>query len=128
MPFPKNSSEFSILAPTRLSTMCFSPVGLALVGSYLLSYQLAAEMMNFGAFVAFVGVNIAAFVHYSVRGENRNFAAWFPPIAGALICFFIWLHLRWPAKVLGLLWLLIGLLTSNGFLRPSPSGKQPAEP
>ena len=34
---------------------------LALAGSFALTYQLKAEMLNFGAFIAFMGVNAAAF-------------------------------------------------------------------
>jgi putrescine importer len=83
---------------------------LALVGSYLLSYQLGAEMMNFGAFIAFVGVNLAALVHYSVRGRDHRLISWLPPVAGGLICIYIWLNLRWPAKLLGTAWLAVGIL------------------
>jgi amino acid transporter len=83
---------------------------LALVGSYLLSYQLGAEMMNFGAFIAFIGVNLAALVHYSVRGRDYRLVSWLPPVAGSMICFYIWLHLRWPAMVLGTVWLAAGVL------------------
>ncbi len=82
----------------------------ALLGAFVLSYQLGAEMMNFGAFVAFIGVNVAALVHYSVRGRDHRWTSWLPPVAGSVICFYIWLHLRWPAKVLGGAWLLVGFL------------------
>jgi amino acid transporter len=84
--------------------------GLALVGAFVLSYQLSAEMMNFGAFIAFMGVNMAALIHYVVRGGDRRIIMWLPPVLGCVICFYIWLHLRWPAKVLGSTWLLGGLL------------------
>ncbi len=83
---------------------------LALVGAFLLSYQLGAEMMNFGAFIAFIGVNVSALVHYTVRGGDRRLIAWLPPVLGSAICFYIWLHLRWPAMVLGVVWLSFGLL------------------
>jgi amino acid transporter len=83
---------------------------LAMVGAFVLSYQLSAEMMNFGAFIAFMGVNLAALVHYSVRGGDRRLVSWLPPVLGCVICFYIWLHLRWPAMVLGGVWLLAGLL------------------
>ncbi len=83
---------------------------LALGGAFVLSYQLSAEMMNFGAFIAFMGVNLAALVHYSVRGGDRRLISWLPPVLGCIICFYIWLHLRWPAKLLGGAWLLAGLL------------------
>lgn len=84
--------------------------GLALGGAFVLSYQLSAEMMNFGAFIAFMGVNLAALVHYSVRGGDRRLISWLPPVLGCIICFYIWLHLRWPAKALGGAWLVAGLL------------------
>jgi len=82
---------------------------LTIVGAFVLSYQLSAEMMNFGAFIAFIGVNLSALVHYSVRGGDRRILSWLPPILGSAICLYIWLHLRWPAKVLGASWLVIGL-------------------
>ena len=43
-----------------------------LVGAFLLSYQLGAEMLNFGAFIAFMGVNCAAFMRYWVRARRRR--------------------------------------------------------
>src|SRR5207248_5608888 len=36
----------------------------ALAGAFLMSYGLGAEMLNFGALIAFMGVNAAAVVHY----------------------------------------------------------------
>lgn len=40
-------------------------VGLvAVLGAFLVSYSLGAEMLNFGALLAFMGVNAAAFVRY----------------------------------------------------------------
>ena len=83
---------------------------LALAGAFVLNYQLSAEMMNFGAFIAFMGVNVAALVHYTVRGGDRRLVSWLPPVVGCLICGYIWLHLRWPAMVLGGSWLALGLL------------------
>lgn len=83
--------------------------GLALVGAFVLSYQLGAEMLNFGAFIAFMGVNLAAFVRYWVR-TDRRLRYFFPPLAGLLICFYIWLNLRWQAKLAGSAWLAVGVL------------------
>src|SRR5436305_1085459 len=45
---------------------------LALLGALVLSYQLGAELLNFGAFIAFMGVNAAAFTHYFVRKQERT--------------------------------------------------------
>src|SRR6201987_3852989 len=48
-------------------------VGLvALIGAFVLSYGLGAEMLNFGALIAFMGVNMAAFVRYDVRDGHKS--------------------------------------------------------
>ncbi|MGA2101028.1 MAG: APC family permease [Candidatus Sulfotelmatobacter sp.] len=51
--------------------------GIALAGALLVSfglfsYGLGAEMLNFGALIAFMGVNMAAFVRYYVREGGHN--------------------------------------------------------
>ena len=45
---------------------------LAMAGGLLLTYQLGAELLNFGAFIAFMGVNLAALVRYGVRGDGGS--------------------------------------------------------
>ncbi len=82
---------------------------IALVGSFTMSYQLGAELLNFGAFIAFMGVNLAAFTRYFLR-EKKTIMNFFPPLAGFGICFYIWLNLRTPAKLAGAAWLLTGLI------------------
>jgi amino acid transporter len=82
---------------------------LALLGALLLSYQLGAELLNFGAFIAFMGVNAAAFMHYFVRQKEKNLWSFLMPVLGFSICFFIWLNLRWQAKVAGIIWLAVGI-------------------
>jgi len=92
---------------------------LALVGGLALTYQLGAEMLNFGAFIAFMGVNLAAFTHYWVRSDRRRFQDFVLPLLGFLICLYLWVSLRWPAKVAGGLWLgagvLYGAIKTRGF-------------
>jgi len=91
----------------------------ALVGGLLLTYQLGAEMLNFGAFIAFMGVNLAAFTHYWVRADRKRPQDFVLPILGFLICLYLWLSLRWPAKVAGGVWLgagvLYGAIKTRGF-------------
>ncbi|MCE5307277.1 MAG: APC family permease [Acidobacteriales bacterium] len=83
---------------------------LALVGGFLLTYQLGAEMLNFGAFIAFMGVNLAAFVRCFVRDRKHTLGNFLPPLAGFAICFYIWINLRTTAKIAGAIWLLVGIL------------------
>ncbi len=86
-------------------------VGLiALAGAFLISYGLGAEMLNFGALIAFMGVNLAAFMRYFVRSEEKKFTNFFPPLAGFFICLLLWLNLSRPAKIVGAIWMGVGIL------------------
>ena len=104
---------------------------LALVGGLTLTYQLGAEMLNFGAFIAFMGVNLAAFTHYWVRAERKRPQDFVLPLLGFLICLYLWLSLRWPAKVAGGLWLgagvLYGAIKTRGFRTNVVSFELPPE-
>jgi len=71
--------------------------GALLVSFGLFSYGLGAEMLNFGALIAFMGVNMAAFVRYYVREGSHN---GIPPLV--LTAIVIGLVL-WPGSHLPLL-------------------------
>jgi amino acid transporter len=45
---------------------------IALMGAFLLTYEQGAELLNFGAFIAFIGVNMAALVHYKFRSKEKG--------------------------------------------------------
>jgi hypothetical protein len=81
----------------------------ALAGAFLVSYQLGAELLNFGAFIGFMGVNAAAFLRYYIRGEEKKLSHLLPPVLGFVICLYIWLNLRTYAKIIGIIWLVLGL-------------------
>jgi len=81
----------------------------ALIGAFLISYGLGAEMLNFGALIAFMGVNLAAFMRYFVRSEQKKFTNFLPPVAGFLICLLLWLNLSRPAKIVGAIWMGVGI-------------------
>lgn len=83
-------------------------VGALLVAFDLFSYGLGAEMLNFGALIAFMGVNVAAFLRYFVKGE-RKFTNFFPPVAGFLICLLLWLNLSAKAWIVGTIWMAVGI-------------------
>jgi amino acid transporter len=103
---------FSALDPkTQIPRNNILLVGvLALAGALALSYQLGAELLNFGAFIGFMGVNLAAFVRYYLRAPRRTFLNLVPPLLGFAICLYIWWSLRPVAKMAGLAWLAVGLL------------------
>jgi putrescine importer len=85
---------------------------LAFLGAQVLSYELTAELLNFGAFLGFMGVNVAVIWSFWVRPTHprrRNVLLDLAlPATGFLFCAVIWLGLSWPAKVVGSIWLVVG--------------------
>jgi amino acid transporter len=82
---------------------------IALVGAFLITYDVGAELLNFGALIAFMGVNVAALTHYYIRGNDRSLGQLIPPILGFLICLFIWVHLSKLAMIVGSIWMIAGI-------------------
>ncbi len=83
------------------------------------AFDFGAQMLNFGAFIAFVGVNLAAIVRYFVRplrdpAGSRDAldlaGKLLLPLLGAAICGYLWWNLSWPAKVTGGVWLAAGMV------------------
>jgi putrescine importer len=74
------------------------------------AYGLGAEMLNFGALIAFMGVNVAALLRYFVRAEEKKLTYLLPPILGFLICLGLWLNLSRPAMIVGSIWMAAGIL------------------
>jgi len=85
---------------------------LAFVGAQFMSYELTAELLNFGAFLGFMGVNAAVIWQFWLRPTHpqaRNFLLdLVAPAAGFIFCAVIWLGLNWPAKIAGSIWLVVG--------------------
>ena len=93
--------------------------GLSFAGAVLLNrvgsaYQHAGELLNFGAFLAFIGVNFACFWQFSVHrpaGQPlRVFRDALLPLLGFLACAIIWWKLPHLAKIVGGIWFAIGIL------------------
>lgn len=82
---------------------------IALVGAFILSFGLGAEMLNFGALIAFMGVNAAAFVRYFLRADEKKIGNLLPPIAGFCICLLLWLNLSSTAMIAGSIWMAVGI-------------------
>jgi hypothetical protein len=77
------------------------------------AYEHASELLNFGAFLAFMGVNLSVFWQFTVvmRKERRPVIVKdmiLPPL-GFGFCALIWWSLNTLAKTVGGIWFLIGL-------------------
>ena len=74
------------------------------------AYEIGAQAVNFGAFIAFMGVNAAAFVRYWLRAEHKTASNLLVPVLGFAICGFIWLNLSRTALILGTVWMTAGIV------------------
>jgi amino acid transporter len=81
----------------------------ALIGAMVLSFERGVELLNFGALLAFMGVNASALVRFYFRETHKRWFNFVSPVLGFLICMLLWLSLSWRAKVLGIAWMVIGL-------------------
>lgn len=94
--------------PTR-SVWLMGAVSLA--GALLTGFQLIVELLNFGAFVGFILVNISVISHYWVRQRERR--VWLNllfPAMGTLVSGYLWVSLTTKAKLVGFAWLGLGIL------------------
>ena len=82
---------------------------LPLIAGPLTGYGLGASLLNFGALIAFMGVNAAAFTRYFVRAEEKKLTNLLWPVLGFLICLVLWWNLTTQAKILGAIWMAAGI-------------------
>jgi putrescine importer len=100
---------------------------IALGGAFLLpaiageatGFELGANLLNFGALIAFMGVNAAAFVRYFLRAQKKTLGNLLPPVLGFVICAFLWWNLSTKARIFGAIWMAVGIAVgawkTNGF-------------
>lgn len=100
---------------------------LALAGALTLDYAECARLINFGAFIAFMGVNVASMLEYYFKSEDKGLKSFFknflPPAVGFVICLIIWLNLPLKTFIIGGSWLVAGIIylgiRSKGFKEKS---------
>ena len=86
----------------------------ALVGSLTFRFQMAVELLNFGALTGFILVNLSVVNHYYFRERLRS--GWQTvqnlvfPLLGTLVCSFLWFNLTNKAKLAGFGWLAVGVI------------------
>jgi len=93
---------------------------LAFLGAVLLNYigsayEHAGELLNFGAFLAFMGVNLACFWQFTMiakktGAERRVLRDTILPLIGFAFCGLIWWNLNNLAKTVGGIWFAVGIL------------------
>ena len=81
-----------------------------LAGGLVFSYDLGAELLNYGALLAFMGVNLSSMI----RGwRYGRWSQWMPMVlslAGFITCALLWWNLGPLAKTVGSAWAIAGVL------------------
>ena len=80
------------------------------VGALCFSYQLGTELLNYGALLAFAGVNLSSILYGWRHGRLHQ---WFPmllSLGGLVTCMFLWGNLGRLALTAGTAWALAGIL------------------
>jgi putrescine importer len=101
---------------------------IALLSSLFFNYEECASLINFGAFFAFMAVNIASIREYFFRREKKTLKSFFvnflPAGIGFLICLFIWMNLPVRTFIIGGAWMLTGIIylaiKTKGFQKQTP--------
>jgi amino acid transporter len=104
-------SFFGVIEPKRRiprNNVVFVGV-VSLIGAFLLDFDLGAQMLNFGALIAFMGVNLAALVRYYVREKEKRLRNLVPPVLGFAVCLLLWLNLSRTAQIAGSIWMAAGI-------------------
>ncbi len=86
----------------------------SLVGSLALHFQLVVELLNFGAFVGFILVNLSVVRYFYFGRRDRSRIKVLTdlvfPLCGAAVCTYVWLNLTWKAQMAGFAWLAVGAI------------------
>ena len=81
-----------------------------LIGAFTVTYALGADLLNFGALIAFMGVNLSALLHGYIRSARKSFWNLLSPVIGFIVCAYLWWSLGRTAHIVGTIWLLTGVL------------------
>ena len=109
---------------------------ISLFAALFMHFELAVELLNFGAFAGFILVNLSVVRHYWFRLGRRS--GWevatnlIFPLLGAAVCTYVWLSLSTKAQLAGFVWLAVGAIylavITGGFKRAPRSMESLAGP
>lgn len=90
---------------------------LAYIAVLTIPWERAAEIVTFGALLAFTAVNLVAMLHFwyspTATARRNFFTDAFIPAFGAVFCFVLLLGLQPWTKYAGLIWLAAGLIYAS---------------
>jgi putrescine importer len=81
-----------------------------LAGALAFNYDLGAELLNYGALLAFIGVNLSSALRGWRFGRWTQLMPILISLAGAITCALLWWNLSPKAKAVGTCWAIAGIL------------------
>jgi putrescine importer len=108
-----------------VATLCVSVVSLLAI---VIDLGLLAQMISFGALIAFSVVNLAVVKHFFIDGRERTgvnvLRNLVLPLIGFGLTIWLWTSLAPSTFLVGLAWLAVGVvllaIVTHGFRRPTP--------
>jgi amino acid transporter len=115
---------------------------IVLIGAFFLTFEQGIGLLNFGALIAFMGVNAAAFMRYFVHSAKEIFSrsiggivqavlvSLLVPLIGFVVCGLLWWNLSRRALILGTVWMTMGVafgIWKTKWFREPLSFEMPAE-
>jgi putrescine importer len=96
---------------------------ISVVGAMILDLGFASELVCFGAFIGFMFLNISVISHYFIKKKERSGVGTLTnlifPLLGFGFCFYIWINMSIPSKMVGVTWFVLGIIyaaiTTKGF-------------
>jgi amino acid transporter len=111
----------------RFSTPVYAILVVSVISllAIVIGLDILAQVVSFGALVAFSAVNLTVVKHYFVDAGDKNvFNNVVLPVIGFLLTVWLWTSLSGLALTIGLIWLGVGflwlLVVTRGFRRPTP--------
>ncbi|MBN2290065.1 MAG: APC family permease [Candidatus Glassbacteria bacterium] len=99
----------------------------SLVLAFLMNFEIAAQVLNYGAFLGFFAVNLSVIFEYAIKHRPENFGpmeVWryiLMPVIGMLVCGIIFMSLDKSVLVYVSAWMAFGLvyygIITRGFSR-----------
>jgi putrescine importer len=117
-----------VLPRLRTPAISIALIGITGLGALFLDVTTSTSFINFGAFSAYTLVNFSVIAHFLRHRPGRGAGAtlgWVVvPLAGAAIDFYLLLNLDGRAKLIGVAWLVIGVVwlawLTRGFRKAPP--------
>jgi putrescine importer len=117
-----------VLPRFRTPAISIALIGITGLGALFLDVTTSTSFINFGAFSAYTLVNFSVIAHFLRHRPGRGAGAtlgWVVvPLAGAAIDFYLLLNLDGRAKLIGVAWLVIGVVwlawLTRGFRKAPP--------